>query len=137
MKNLKDIILEKLIINKDTKLSERKPENKEEEACKLLANICKETIFKGIKLKEKDFTEEDQLCEVNRAFNKDGKYAEEFYNKRASILNFSISTTDSKALKSIELKGNFDSVFVSVHLNNDDEIDNIILSSNIKNWLLY
>lgn len=136
MKNLKDIILEKLIINKDTKLSERKPENKEEEACKVLANICKETIFKGIKLKEKDFTKNGQLCKVDRAFNKDEKYAKEFYNKRSSVLNFSISTTDSKTLKSIELKGNFDSVFVSVHLNND-EIDNITLTSNIKNWLLY
>jgi len=137
MKNLKDIILEKLIINKDTKLSERKPENKEEEACKVLANICKETIFKGIKLKEKDFTKNGQLCKVDRAFNKDEKYAKEFYNKRASVLNFSISTTDSKTLKSIELKGNFDQVFVTVQLDDDEEITNVLMTSNIKNWLLY
>ena len=137
MKHLKDIISEKLIINKDTKLSERKPENKEEEACKALANICKETIFKGIKLKEKDFTGKGQLCKVDKTFNKDGKYAKEFYNKRASVLNFSISTADSKKLKSIELKGNFDQVFVTVRLDDDEEIANVLLTSNIKNWLLY
>lgn len=137
MKNLKDIISEKLIINKDTKLSERKPENKEEEACKVLADICKQTIFKGINLKEKDFTGKGQLCKVDKAFNKDGKYAKEFYNKRASVLNFSISTADSKKLKSIELKGNFDQVFVTVQLDNDEEITNVLMTSNIKNWLLY
>ena len=137
MKNLKDIISEKLIINKDTKLPERKPENKEEEACKVLADICKETIFKGINLKEKDIHSKGELCKIDNAFNKDKKYAENFYKKRSSVLNFSISTADSKTLKSIELKGNFDRVFVSVHLNNDEEIDNIILTSNLKNWLLY
>ena len=136
MKGLKDIIIEKLVINKDTKIPERKPQNKEEEACKVLADICKKTIFKGINLKENDFKGTGELCEVDKAFNIEGKYAKEFYDKRTSILNFSISTAYSKHLKSIELKGNFSDVYVSVHLNNDEEIDNIILTSNLKDWLL-
>lgn len=141
MKNLKDIIKEnlvneKLIINKDIKISERTPQNKGEEACKVLANICKKTIFKGINLNEKDIKENGKLCKIDKAFNIDGKYAQNFYNERASILNFNIHTTDSKKLKSIELTGNFPDVFVAVHLNDNEEIDNIILTSNLKDWLI-
>ena len=136
MKGLKDIIIEKLVINKDTKISERKPQNKEEEACKVLADICKRTIFKGINLKDNDFKGTGELCEVNKAFKEDGKYAQKFYDERSSVLNFSIHTVDSKKLKSIELSGNFSRVFVSVHLNDYNEIDNVILTSNLKDWLL-
>jgi hypothetical protein len=138
MNNIINFLQEKLVINKDIKLSERKPQNKEEEACKTLADICKKTIFKGINLKENDFKGTGELCKVEKAFNKDEKYAKEFYKERASVLKFSIHTADSKALKSIELDGNFDNkVFVTVQLDNDGEISNVLLTSNIKDWLLY
>ena len=88
MKTLKDIILEKLInekliINKNLKLKERTPKNSEEESCKILADICKETVFDGIELKESDFFDVEDICRIDKAFNEEKQYADDFFNKRS------------------------------------------------------
>ena len=139
MKTLKDIILEKLVINKNIKLKERTPENREEESCKILADICKETVFDGIELKENDFFDVEDICRIDKAFNEEKKYANDFFNKRSSIIDFSISTLNNKEQKSIEILGRPGEfkhrVFVLILLNND-KIDHINISKNIKEWLL-
>lgn len=139
MKTLKDIILEKLIINKDIKISERKPQNKEEEACKILADICKETVFDGIELKESDFFDVEDICRIDKAFNEEKQYADDFFNKRSSIIDFSISTLNNKEQKSIEIVGRSGEfkhrVFVLIVLHND-KINHINITKNIKEWLL-
>ena len=139
MKTLKDIILEKLVINKNIKLKERIPENREEESCKILADICKETVFDGIELKESDFFDVEDICRIDKAFNEEKQYANDFFNKRSSIIDFSISTLNNKEQKSIEILGRPGEfkhrVFVLILLNND-KIDHINISKNIKEWLL-
>ena len=144
MKTLKDIILEKLInekliINKNLKLKERTPKNSEEESCKILADICKETVFDGIELKESDFFDVEDICRIDKAFNEEKQYADDFFNKRSSIIDFSVSTLNNKEQKSIEIlsrPGEFKHrVFVLILLNND-KIDHINISKNIKEWLL-
>ena len=139
MKTLKDIILEKLVIDKNIKLKERTPENREEESCKILADMCKETVFDGIELKESDFFDVEDICRIDKAFNEEKQYANDFFNNRSSIIDFSISTLNNKEQKSIEILGRPGEfkhrVFVLILLNND-KIDHINISKNIKEWLL-
>lgn len=137
MIDLKELICEKLRINRNINITGITPETKEEEACKELADICKETIFKNIELNDKDFYELNgaDAYRIDDAFNKDR--ADDFFKKRSSILKAGISTAESPLTKSIVLTGSEikNRTYVTLKLDNK-KIDYILISKNMKDWLL-
>ncbi len=106
MKQLKDIIFEA----------------KTDKGVDELVKILKDTI-----LKDRDLTKDDFEDLEDGTFNltnvpQDGKLADEFFNKRASILSAAIHTRDSKTCKEISLvKAGKPDIFVRVNL--DDSTD--------------
>ena len=148
MKHLKDILNQDNIQeglklgSSKINIKNRVPQNKAEEACKELADICKETLFKDINLKEEAFKDVNNdpnkfLITNPKYFNKDS--AEEFFGERSGILKAAIHCTQSGNFYEIELSGlkGLDSdPFVSVSLNDDGSIANIVMSKYIKEWLI-
>ena len=114
MKNIKDFLFESI--------TEFVNEANIEKGIDELVKILKDTI-----LKDRDLTEDDFEDLEDGTFNltnvpQDGKLADDFFRKRASILSAAIHTRDSKTCKEISLvQAGGHNIFVRVNL--DDSTD--------------
>lgn len=119
-------------------------ESKIEDAIDDLVDLFKRTVLKNTKLSENDFEELDDntfnLCNVPQ----DGKLAQDFFDKRASLYKSAIHTSDSESMKEIAIvQAGKDDIFIRINLDTENgdgykkgDILSVDMSKEIKDKLI-